>query len=154
MTATDLGSIGTTGKVRFIPYGDFIIILVGNGFPYVWDGSTLTQLTSSNLTTGVNPQFGTRFAGFTAINSQLNTNVIYLSRPITVANQQYAYDRSGTDSETISYDSPVVGLIGTLNNLWIFTETAIERMDRSSVAVTGGVASLYSVPLSSGYQLA
>lgn len=111
--------------------------MTGAGFPWVYDGTTLSQLNNTNITANVNSQFGTRFAGFTVVNSQLNSNIIYISRPITLANQTYAYTWLGSGSETITFDSPVLGMIGTLNNLWVFTEKTIERMGRENLTTTG-----------------
>lgn len=95
VVSTDVGDIGATGKCRFIVYGAYIIILTGNNEPR-WYNGTLTQVTTSELTDNVNPQFGVVYAGFTLINSQLNKNICYYSRPITLANQNYCYDWLGT----------------------------------------------------------
>lgn len=149
---TDIWSIGTDNKCRYIEYGKYTIVLTGADDPYVYDWTTLIQ--STTITAWVNPEFGVKFAWFTVINSQLNRNVIYTSAPITLANQERCYDWTGTGSEAITFDTPVVGMISTLNNLWIFTKNTIEYIGKDSLTTTGGIASFFSIPLGTGNDLA
>jgi len=106
----DIGSVGNDVKNNYIEYGKYTIILTGDDFPYVYDGTTLTQLTASNIPSGVNPHIGVAFSGFTAVagNTPDTDNVLYFSRPITVANQEYCYDWVGTGSEQLTLQSPIV----------------------------------------------
>lgn len=143
---TDIGSIGTDNKCRFIEYGKYTIVLTWADKPRFYDGTTLTQV-STTITAWVNPQFWVKFAWFTVINSQLNRNVIYTSAPITLANQERCYDWVGTGAEAITFDTPVVGMVSTLNNLWIFTKTTVEYIGKDSLTTTGGIASFFSIPL-------
>jgi hypothetical protein len=150
---TDIWSIATDNKCRFIEYGKYTIILTWADKPRFYDGTTLTQVTTT-ITAWVNPQFGVKFAWFTVINSQLDRNVIYTSRPITLANQERCYDWVGTGAEAITFDTPVVGMVSTLNNLWIFTKTTVEYIGKDSLTTTGGIASFFSIPLGTGNDLA
>lgn len=150
---TDLWSIGTDNKCRFIEYGKYTIILTWADKPRFYDGTTLTQVTTT-ITDWVNPQFGVKFAWFTVINSQLDRNVIYTSRPITLANQERCYEWIGTGSEPITFDTPVVGMVSTLNNLRIFTKNTVEYIGKDSLTTTGGIASFFSIPLGTGNDLA
>lgn len=148
-----IGAIATDNRCRFIEYGKYTIILTGANKPRFYDGITLTQ-TTATIAASVNPQFGAKFAWFTAINSQLNTNVIYFSRPVTLANQERCYDRVWSGAETMSFDTPVWGMLGTLNNLWIWTKNTIEYIGKDNITTTGGIASLFSIPLGTGSELA
>jgi len=150
---TNLWSIATDNKCRFIEYGKYTIILTWADKPRFYDWSTLTQV-STTITSWVNPQFWVKFAWFTVINSQLNSNVIYTSRPITLANQERCYDWLWTGSEPITFDTPVVGMVSTLNNLRIFTKNTVEYIGKDSLTTTGGIASFFSIPLWTGNDLA
>lgn len=156
VTVTDRGTItwlGSTAKVNFINYGTYTIILTGNSYPRVWDGTTLVQLTSSNVDVNTNPKFGARFAGFTVVNSELNKNAILISNPIGLATQTNAYDWNGAGADQITYDGNVLWLVGTMNNLRVFTSTTIEKMDKSNLSQVWDVAALYTIPLAKGQEL-
>lgn len=147
---TDIGDISHTWKVRFINYGKYTIILTGIWYPRVYDNTTLSQLTSTNLAVNTNSSFGSRYAGFTVVNSNLDKNIITVSRPITLANQEYAYDWVWSNSETLTFWWEVMGMISTLQFLWIFTSETIEYIGRDNLTTTGGIASLFSIPISKG----
>lgn len=150
---TDIGSISHAGNVRFIVYGVYTIILTWVWFPRVYDGSTLVQLTNAVIPTGTNPSFWMRYAWFTVINDAANPNIIRISRPITLANQERAYDWVWNDSETITFDSRMIGLTSTLNFLWIFTQKTIEYISRDNLTTAWWVSSLYSIPIASWDEL-
>lgn len=57
VTSTDIGDIGTDNRCRFITYGIYTIILTGAGYPWVYDGTTLGQLTSGEIAVNTNPSF-------------------------------------------------------------------------------------------------
>jgi hypothetical protein len=59
---TDIGDISQSGKIRFINYGIYTIILTGEGYPRVYNNSSLSQLSSSNIAVNTNPSFGVRYA--------------------------------------------------------------------------------------------
>ena len=46
--------------------------------------------------------------------------------------------------EIITFGYPVVGMVSTLNNLWIFTKTTVEYIWKDSLTTTGGIASFFS----------
>ena len=96
VTVTDIGSVVTTSKVRFITYGIYTIILTGTSYPYVYDGTTLTLLTSAALPALVYPEFGTSFAGFTIVNNPLVRNTLLISKSITSITQANCYAWTGT----------------------------------------------------------
>lgn len=150
---TDIGSIATDNKCRFIEYGKYTIILTWADKPWYYDGTSLTQV-STTIPASVNPEFWVKFAWFTVINSQLNRNVIYTSAPITLANQERCYDWVWTGAEAITFDTPVVWMVSTLNNLWIFTKNTIEYIGKDSLTTTWGVASFFSIPLGTWNDLA
>ena len=150
---TSIWDISFSGNVRFINYGIYTIILTGAGYPRVYNNTSLAQLTSSNIAVNTNPSFWVRYAWFTVVNSNLNSNVILISRPVTLANQEYSYDWAGSWSETITFDTKVLGMTSTLNYLWIFTQDSIEYISRDNLTTTGGIASLFAIPIASGDEL-
>lgn len=154
VTDTDLWDMNAVGKVRFITYGIYTIILTEWQLPWLYDWTILTQLTNTHVPTGTNPTFGTRFAGFTVIQNVAKPNTILISRPITTANQEYCYDYTHADAETLTFDSTVWWVIGTLNNLRVFTDTTVEYMGKDNLSNVGGIASLFTIPLGAWYQLA
>ncbi len=151
---TLIGGIATDNRCRFITYGIYTIILTWANYPWVYDGSTLVQLSSSNMDSWTNPSFWTTFAWFTVINDSKMPNVLHISVPITTVAQTNAYDWKSTWAQTLTFQSPVLWCIGTLDNLWVFTEKTVQRMDKSNLSNTGGISGLYTTPFSSGYQLA
>lgn len=152
-TETDKGTIGKDGIYNFINYWKYIIILTGDGKPRVYDWTTLTQTTTT--APDIDPIIGERFQGFTVISDNKDAkNVLYFSRPITPDNQERAYDWVGTDSEKITFDSDILGLRSTLNQLFIFTENRVEYIGKDSLATIGDSASLISTPIGDGWQAA
>jgi len=153
-TLTSIGSIWVDTIVNFINYWKYIVILTWSGKPYVYDGTTLTLTTTT--APDVDPIIWERFTGFTFIvwNTTDKENVLYISRPILEASQERCYDWIGTDSETITFDSKILWLVATLNQLFIFTENRIEYVGKNSLQTIWGVASLISTPIGDGWQLA
>ena len=146
---TNNGSVWTGTFYSLINHGQYTIILTNNSNPYVWDGASLTQ--PSDILAGANPWFGARFAGFTVVENKVQSNTLLLSNPVTAAAPENAFDWAGVGAETLIFESKVVGAKGTTNNLWVFTETQIEYLGRWNISNTGGVTSIFTVPLSSGY---
>lgn len=147
---TSIQAIDSTGgKVWFIGYGIYTIILTGVDYPWVYDWSTCTQLTSTNIAVNVNPSFGVRYAGFTVVNSQIGAkNVIRISRPIGVATQTNSYMWDLTNgSESITYDTEVLWLESSMNFLWVFTKSTIEKMTKDNLTTAWGVQSLFTLPI-------
>jgi hypothetical protein len=154
IVSTDIGDLMTTNLCRIINYGTYMIILTGADKPRHYDGTTLAQVSGSEITAWVNPEFGVKYAGFTFINSKLNRNLAYYSRPITLANQNYCYDWSGSGSGTIDLKDELLGMTANLNAIRCFTKSKIQRVDKSNVTTTGGVTSPYAIEFAQGYDLA
>jgi hypothetical protein len=131
-------------------YGDATIILTWADRPRVWDWSSLDQTTNSNIPAWVNPSFWGSFAWFTYVNDTWQPNILRISRPISLANQDYAYDWTWSWAEQITFSSKIVWAISTLNFLWIFTEKSIEYISRDNLTTTWWVASLYAIPIAWG----
>jgi len=139
-----------------LTYGKYTLIFTGIWYPRVYDGSTLTQTTSSNCP-NVNPIISEKFQWFTFIsgNTDNTNNTLYISRPITPTNPQYAYDWVGTPWSTqITYDSKILWLVSSMNRLVVFTETRIEYIGKDSLETIWGTPTLVSTPIGNGWQLA
>lgn len=152
---TDLWSIGSTDKVNMLTYGKYTLIFTGIWYPRVYDGVTLTQTTIANCP-NVNPIISEKFQWFTFItgNTADTDNILYISRPITPTNPEYAYDWVGANSEQITYDSKILGLVSSMNRLIIFTETRIEYIGKDSLQTIWWTATLVSTPIGNWWQLA
>lgn len=111
-----------------------------------WD---LVQLTNSN------PIFWTEFLNFTWVVWTWDfSNIIYQSRPITAANQEYSYDWKWSWAGQIIMKSNILWLIATLSKLIIFTEKSIEYIDRNSYTTIWWVLNFYPNPLAQWEKLA
>lgn len=156
LAVADLWAIWTDVKCNFITHGIFTIVLTGAWLPRYYDDNSLTQVTTAELSSWVNPIMWATFAGFTCVawNGASDKNVLYVSRPVTPANPGYCHDWKGTDSEQISLKWDIQGIVGTITNLFIFTTQTIEYISRESLSTTWGVASLYTIPLGQWSQLA
>lgn len=60
------------------------------------------------------------------------SNILYVSRPITAANQEYCYDWTGSGSDSMVFESEILALAATLNRLFIFRKGGINWIDKSS----------------------
>lgn len=140
----DIGSIWADAKTTIFTHWKYHIILVEGQTPYYYDGTTLSQVVDGTaIETGEKPTIWTAFSWFTVVVGSVNKNRLYISRPITLANPEYAADRKGTNSENITTQSEVVWIVGTMNNMFVFTKKSIEYMDKNSISTIGWVASLY-----------
>ena len=74
-------------------------------------------------------------------------NVLYISRPITVANPEYAYDFTWTWSQNITFDDKIVSLEGTMNWISVITEKTVEYIWASSLQNIAWAAAFISTPL-------
>jgi hypothetical protein len=79
--------------------------------------------------------------------------VIIVSRPITLAAQTNSYDWAGSGSEVLSFSGEVLGMISTLQFLRVFTTDTIEYIGRDNLTTTGGIASLFTIPIAKGDRL-
>lgn len=83
----------------------------------IFDGENITSVTIDN----------SGLIEYTAGRSWItNSNILLASRPITLANPEYAYDFTGTGSYQIVYDSEIGWLKATLSGLYIFTQKNVE----------------------------
>lgn len=80
-------------------------------------------------------------------------NVLRISRPILPSNPEYAYDFTWTWSQTITYDSPIKWLKGTMNWLYVFTEEKIEFLGANALQNVAGSTSFISTPLWDWWEL-
>jgi len=74
-------------------------------------------------------------------------NVLHISRPITQANPEYAYDFTWEWSQNIVYPSKITWLKGTMNWLYIFTEEKVEFLWANSLQNVSWSATFISQPL-------
>ena len=97
----------------------------------------------------VNPLIWESFTGFTFIvwNTPDTENVLYVSRPITVDNPERCYDWIWDNSEQITFDSKILWLSSTMNQLFIFTEKRVEYIGKDSLQTIGDSATLISTPV-------
>jgi len=75
------------------------------------------------------------------------TGSLYISRPITAANPEYAYDFTWAGSQNIVYDDTIVGLEWTMNWLYIFTEKKVEFLGANALQNVAWSATFISAPL-------
>ena len=120
---TDIGTLAGDYDYNFVNYGKYTICCDGVGYPYLYDGTTFSQYTSSNIDVTALPRFWDAFLnGVYLAWGGTNKNTLYLSRGVTYANPQYANDFIWTGSEKVYMKSNIVSLCATLNRLFIFTE--------------------------------
>ncbi len=149
---TNIGSLPNDNDQGIITFGKYTIILTG-AQPYVYDGSSLTAVTS--YVASSNPSFGTEFLNFTWVaGTGTLANVLYQSRPISATNPEYSYDWNGSGAGQMIMKSNILGLVATLSKLVIFTEKSIEWIDRSSYTTIGSVLNFYPNPMAQGEKLA
>jgi len=79
-------------------------------------------------------------------------NVLYISRPITVANPEYSYDWTGSGSQQITYDTNITGLIATMSGIYVFTEDKLEYLWANALQNVAGSATFISTPIGKGSQ--
>lgn len=77
-------------------------------------------------------------------------NILYISRPITAANPEYAYDWTWAWSQNITYDSKIIGLKGTMNGLFVLLENKVEYLWANALQNVSGSATFISTPLGEG----
>jgi hypothetical protein len=77
-------------------------------------------------------------------------NILYISRPITLANPEYSYDFTGSGSQQITYDENIVALRATLGGLFVITEKKVEFIGANSLQNVAGSAAFISTPIGEG----
>lgn len=146
-TVSDIGSIGTDTNVNIFNHWKYSIILTWVSKPYVYDGTTLTLLTTT--APDENVLIWVPFSWFTVVagNKAATYNNIYFSRPVTIANPEYAYDWVWSGSEKRNMQSKVLWLTSSLNNLFIFCQDTIEYTNKDSLSTIWWTFSFYSSPI-------
>lgn len=124
-----------------------VAIIAGKGQPMkVFDGvSSVTTVTSPVTTSGI-VEF-TRNYGFTSAG-----NVLYVSRPATATNPEYAYDFSGAGSQQIVFEQEIVSLKATMAGLYVFTKNRVEFLGANSLQNVAGSATFISTPIGDGME--
>jgi len=151
VNVVDVGNFSGDYDVNFVNYGQYIICLTWQTFPYVYDvqANTFTQLTNANIESNANPRFWVQFAYLTIVaGSGNNSNNIYISRGITATNPEFAFDRAGTGAEKRELNSNILSLVATLDRVFIFTEKTVEYLDKGSLAAVGSYQTFITSPLS------
>jgi len=103
----------------------------------------------------VNPIIGDTFTWFTFLvgNTNDTKNVLYISRPITLDNPERAYDWTWDNSEQITFDTNILWLRSTMNQLFIFTENKIEYIWKDSLQTIWDNPTLITTPVWDGWKL-
>jgi hypothetical protein len=144
----DIGNLPNDNRVHPVTFGKYTILL-SEDQPYVYDGAALSAVATYSV--GTAPRFGATFANFTWIaGGSTFKNVLYVSRPVTAANQERCYDFTGTGADQIVCKSNILSLVSTLDRLFIFQEDRIEWINRSSYTTIGGVTTFYTNPFAFG----
>jgi len=122
----------------------------------VWATGEIITAASNIDAPNVDAIIWDKFTWFTFIagNTADRDNVLYISRPITDVNPERCYDRVWENSETITFDSKILWLKATLNQLFIFTENRVEYIGKDSLQTIWWVATLISTPIGDGGRLA
>lgn len=120
-----------------------MIVSVGQT-PKIFNGTTVTDIiTVPASTTGI-LEYCRNFSFIT------KDNILYISRPITAANPEYAYDWTGSGSQNITYDSKIAGLKSTMNGLYVFLDNKVEYLGANALQNVSGAATFISTPLGEG----
>ena len=151
-TYTSKGALPNNNRVHPLTYGKYTILL-SEDQPYVYDGSTLSAV--STYTAGTKPRFGASFANFTWIaGGDVYSNILYISRPITATHPEYCYDWVGSGADSIVCKANIEALASTLDRLFIFQSDRIEWINRNSYTTIAGSLAFYTNPFAKGEQIA
>ena len=145
-TQTEKATVGYDAQCDVLTYGSNIAIIVSSGqAPKVYDGATTvtTPATVPASNTGIIEYC----RGFSFLAGGTGGNILYVSRPITAANPEYAYDWTGSGSQNITYDKPIKALKATLNGLYVFTEDLVDFLGANALQNVAGSATLISTPI-------
>lgn len=143
---TEKVSLGYDAFVDVLVYGANIAVITSPGqTPKFYNGNvTITDITTVPASTSGIVEYCRNYS-FVSKN-----NILYISRPITAANPEYAYDWTGSGSQNITYDSNVIGLKGTMNWLYTFLENKVEYLGANALQNVSGSATFISTPLGEG----
>lgn len=170
-----------SGQYNLISYGTYTLIFNGRTPPYVykkWSGA-IFQIPVNNYPIDVNtnepissfnPLIGAAMTWFTfaAGNTSSDKHVLYVSQPIDIKSAEQeanCYNRWSIDLQGTYYNdkysasrfmtSPILGMVATLYELFIFCEKTIEVYRRGEYINNGGpISYLYTQPLADGDHLA
>lgn len=148
-TQRSSSSLPTGERIRILPYGKYLILLTGAWFPFVWDigTSSRSQLTTSNIETGANPRIWETYLHLTFVAwGGSKENNLYISRGITKANPEYAYDWTGTWSEILYLDSRIKAIRATEQRLYVFTEKSVMYIDENALQTTSIAGQTFTYP--------
>jgi hypothetical protein len=175
------GSTSITNRFSLISYANYTIIFNGSTAPYVYKkgSGTVFQVPTNNYPIDVNtndpigtfnPLIGAAMTWFTfaAGNTSADRHVLYVSQPIDIKSAEQeanCYNRWSTDLQGTYYNdkysasrfmtSPILGMVATLYELFIFCEKTIEVYRRGEYINNGGpISYLYTQPLADGDHLA
>lgn len=143
---TEKATLGYDAFTDVLVYGTNIAIITSPWqAPKLYDGvttvSTITTVPAGN--TGI-VEYCRNFSFIT------KDNILYISRPITATNPEFAYDWTGAGSQNITYDSKIIGLKGTMNGLYVFLENKVEYLGANSLQNVSWSATFISTPLGEG----
>lgn len=145
-TQTEKATVGYDAQVDVLTYGSNIAIIVSAGqAPKVYDG--VTTVTTPATVPAANTGIIEYCRGFSFLAGGTGGNILYVSRPITAANPEYAYDWTGSGSQNITYDKPIKALKATMNGLYVFTEDMVDYLGANALQNVAGSATLIYTPI-------
>lgn len=112
---TEKATLGYDAMTDIVVYGKTIAIISSVGQDLkLYDGvSTVTTIsTDPSAFPTANSGILEYCRGYSFCAGE---NILYISRPITLANPEYSYDFTGSGSQQITYDSTIKGLLSTQN---------------------------------------
>ena len=156
---------------NFINYGKYTIILTGETRPFVFDGTILYEIDTSEIVGDDNPinplnpypliwatiQWFTFIAG----NTTSTDSTLYISEPIepdsflnpTASRNCYRWlGQEDTTNAPLSklMSSKIQGMIGYLNTLYIFCDKTIEILSQASLSTVWWVPIFTTLPIGDG----
>lgn len=143
-TQTEIVSLWYDSRVDTLVYWNDFTIIASEWQTlkvFDWTATLITPWSVPSWTPGGIIEY-TRWFTFYAI-----WNILYISRPITSANPEYAYDFTGSWSENINYDSEITALQSTMNWLYVFTKDKVEYIWANSLQNIAWSATFISTPL-------
>ena len=154
--STAIWAVSTTDTpINFVTYDKYTIILNGEDYPYLYDGSSLSQLGSWNITNWANAGVWTSFADFTIVAwTWAYANQLFISKPIVSTAITDCYDWVDATADIRTMKSNILGMVSTLDRLIVFCENSIEWLDRSTVATVWGKSVFYTKPIGEWDKLA
>ena len=79
-------------------------------------------------------------------------NTMYISRPIKPEEPHRAYDFTSSWSQTVTYETEITGLKGTMNGIYIFTKDKVEFIWWNNLQNISWSPTFISSPLGSGWE--